>query len=93
MVKKSKDILITLIGLLNTTWGRLSIIVIIASAGFRSGCIYQETKMNREYAKQEEEKRCEWQQKEFEYQQLLIEHQANIKEKEIIIKTYETRQR
>ena len=40
--------------------------------------------MNREYAKQEEEKRCEWQQKEFEYQQLLIEHQANIKEKEIL---------
>lgn len=31
--------------------------------------------------------------KEFEYQQQLIEQQANIKEKEIIIKIYETRQR
>ena len=57
------------------------------------GCIYQENKMNREYASKEEEKRCEWNKKEFEYQQKLIEQQANIKEQEIIIKTYETRRK
>lgn len=93
MAKKTNDIFIKFLELLNTTWGKLSIIVIIAGAGFHFGCLYQEARMNREYAKFEAEKRCEWQKKEFEYQQQLIEQQANIKEKEIIIKIYETRQR
>ena len=93
MTKKTNDILFKFLDLLNNTWVKLSVVIIIAGAGFRFGCIYQENKMNREYASKEEEKRCEWNKKEFEYRQKLIEQQANIKEQEIIIKTYETRRK
>lgn len=93
MSKKDNNILLNFLALLDTTWGRIAIIGIIFWAGFRFGCVFQEFKMNREYANQEDQKRQEWNAKENEYQQRLLEQQANIKEQEIIIKLYETKSR
>lgn len=75
---------------LNSFWGKLACVGIIFYWGFLFGSWYEGGKLNREYAEIEGQKREEWSKMENEYNKKIIEQLADIKEKEIIIKKYET---
>lgn len=52
---------------LDSLWGKLAIILLIISAGFKAGCFYQETKMTRNQLKLDKEQWEKWVDRETNY--------------------------
>ena len=52
---------------LDSLWGKLAIILIILSVGFKTGCFYQETKMTRDQLQLEKEQWIKWIDRETNY--------------------------
>ena len=52
---------------LDCLWGKLAIILIILSVGFKAGCFYQETKMTRDQLQLEKEQWVKWLDRETNY--------------------------
>lgn len=75
---------------LNSFWSKLVCVGAMFYGGFLFGTWYEGGRLSREYAEIEGQKREEWSKRENEYNKQIIEQLADIKEKEIIIKKYET---
>ncbi len=52
---------------LDSLWGKLAIILIILSVGFKVGCFYQETKMTRDQLQLDKEQWVKWIERETNY--------------------------
>lgn len=57
----------SLLSALDSLWGKLAIIFIILTVGFKTGCFYQETKMTRDQLQLEKEQWVKWIDRETNY--------------------------
>ena len=91
-VKINENIFERILSSLDSTWAKLTIIGVIAFAGFKAGCYYQETIMTREQNKEYQKQTDAWVQKEEYYRDKIQELRLKVVELEKEVPNYKTQQ-
>ena len=73
---------------LNSFWGKLTIIGIIATVGFKIGCYYQETQMMRKQIELDKQTRDSWFQKEDDYRKQIFDLRNQLIDLKIQLSTF-----
>ena len=73
MAQKSEKLFDQLLKALNSFWGKLTIVGVIATTGFTAGRYYQETQMIRKQNEIDKQTRDSWFQKEDDYRKQIFD--------------------
>ena len=91
-VKNNENIFERILSSLDSIWAKLTIIGVIAFAGFKGGCYYQETIMTRKQNKEYQRQTDAWVQKEEYYRDKIQELRLKVVELEKEVPNYKTQQ-